>query len=130
MSEERYKRGLETIEQVMGEGGSQGLVRLGEDAPELARYAIEAFAELYADPQLDVKTRELLTVAALTALGNAPSQLKTHIGGALNVGCTEKELVAEITQMYAYSGFPAALNGLTVAREVFRERDQRSQGTG
>jgi len=130
MSDERYRRGLATIEQVMGEGGSEGLVSLAEDAPELARYAIEAFGELYADQALDVRTRELLTVAALTAMGNAPSQLKTHVGGALIAGCTEAEVVAAITQMYAYAGFPSALNGLTTALETFRERNEHRRGPG
>ena len=62
-------------------------------------------------------------VAALTALGNATPQLKVHIHGALNVGCTKEEVVEVIMQMAVYAGFPAALNGLFVAKEVFSERE-------
>ena len=58
-------------------------------------------------------------VAALTALGNASPQLKVHIAAALHVGCTREEIVEVIMQMAVYAGFPAALNGLFAAREVF-----------
>jgi 4-carboxymuconolactone decarboxylase len=62
-------------------------------------------------------------VAALTALGNAGPQLKVHIQAALNVGCSRLEVVETIMQMAVYAGFPAALNGLFAAKEVFQELD-------
>ena len=77
---------------------------------------------MVARPQLPLQTRELVTVGALTALGNAQPQLKAHIRGALNAGCTPREVLEVIMQMAVYAGFPAALNGLTAAREVFAER--------
>jgi 4-carboxymuconolactone decarboxylase len=58
-------------------------------------------------------------VAALTALGNAAPQLKVHIHGALNVGCSREEVIEITMQMAVYAGFPAALNGLFAAKEVF-----------
>ena len=58
-------------------------------------------------------------VAALTAMGNAAPQLKVHIAAALNVGVTRDEVVEVIMQMAVYAGFPAALNGLLAAKEVF-----------
>ncbi len=76
---------------------------------------------------LDLKTRELVVVAALTALGTATSQLKVHIHGSLNVGCSQQEIVEVIIQMAVYAGFPAALNGLFAAKEVFQER--KAEGT-
>ena len=63
-------------------------------------------------------------MAALTALGNAAPQLKVHIHGALNVGCTKQEVVEIMMQMAVYAGFPAALNGLFAAKEVFSERER------
>jgi len=60
----------------------------------------------------------------LTPTGNAAPQLKFHIHGALNVGCTRQEVVEVIMQMAVYAGFPAALNGLPAAKEVFIERDE------
>ena len=62
-------------------------------------------------------------VAALSAMGTARPQLKVHIHGALNVGCTREEVIEIMIQMAVYAGFPAALNGMFVAKEVFDERD-------
>jgi 4-carboxymuconolactone decarboxylase len=62
-------------------------------------------------------------VAALTALGNAVPQLKVHVHGARNVGCSQQEIVEVIMQMSVYAGFPAALNGLFAAKEVFAQHD-------
>ena len=56
-------------------------------------------------------------------MGTATSQLRVHIHGALNVGCQPSEIIEAILQMAVFAGFPAAINGLNVAREVFRECD-------
>ncbi len=72
-----------------------------------------------------MKSREIATVAALTALGNTPPQLKVHINGALNVGCSREKVTECILQMAVYAGFPAALNGMFAAKEVFKERDEK-----
>jgi 4-carboxymuconolactone decarboxylase len=74
---------------------------------------------------LDLRSREIATVAALTALGIATPQLKVHIHGGLNVGLTRQELIEIIIQMAIYAGFPAALNAMFAAREVFQERDEK-----
>ncbi len=96
---------------------------LKDTAPELADWILSfAYGDVFARPGLDHCTRELATVAALTALGNAQPQLKVHIGGALNVGCTPEAVVDVILQMTVYAGFPSALNGITAAREVFAAR--------
>lgn len=68
---------------------------------------------------LDLKSREIATVAALTSLGNCIPQLKVHIQGALNVGCQPREIIEIIIQMAVYAGFPAALNAMQAAKEVF-----------
>jgi 4-carboxymuconolactone decarboxylase len=52
-------------------------------------------------------------------MGNAAPQLKVHIHAALNVGCTREEIIETMIQMALYAGFPAALNGLFAAEEVF-----------
>ena len=64
-----------------------------------------------------------MTVAALTALGHCQPQLNVHINGALNVGCAPQEIVEVILHMSVYAGFPAALNGMFVAKSVFAERE-------
>jgi len=58
-------------------------------------------------------------------MGNALSQLKVHINGALNVGCSRTEIIEVIMQMAVYAGFPAALNGLFAAKEVFDQIERK-----
>lgn len=120
----RYSRGWEKLREIDGQAGERVIASLSDIAPDFAKYLIEfPFGDIYSRPQLDLKAREIGVVAALTALGNAAPQLKVHIHGALNVGCTREEVVEIIMQMAVYAGFPAALNGLFVAKEVFAERD-------
>ena len=120
MHSERYATGLNILRQVDGKSGEVVLESLRDIAPDFARYLIEfPFGDIYARPGLDLKNREIAVVAALTALGNASPQLKVHIAAALHVGCTREEIVEVIMQMAVYAGFPAALNGLFAAREVF-----------
>ncbi len=118
MSDERYQAGLQQLAQIDGEAGEKVLAALA-----VARYTIEfPFGDIYRRPGLDLKSRELATVAALTALGNAQPQLAVHLHAALNVGCSQAELVEVIIQMAVYAGFPAALNGMFTAKQVFAER--------
>ena len=63
----------------------------------------------------------MLTVAALTVLGYPQAELKDHIHGALNVGCTPGEILEIILQMAVYAGFPAALEAVRTAASVFEE---------
>lgn len=128
MSPTRYERGWEKLKEIDGEAGERVIASLQDIAPDLARYTIEfPFGDVYSRPGLDLKSREIATVAALTALGNAAPQLQVHIHAALNVGCTRTEIVEVIIQMAVYAGFPAALNGMFAAKEVFQERDKKGQ---
>ena len=120
MHSERYTTGLAMLKTVDGKGGEQVVESLQDIAPDFARYLIEfPFGDIYSRPGLDLKSREIAVLAALTALGNATPQLKVHIAAALHVGLTREEIVEVIMQMAVYAGFPAALNGLFAAKEVF-----------
>lgn len=117
---DRYRQGLAKLQEIDGEAGERVIENLADIAPDFARYLIEfPFGDIYSRPGLDLRSREIAVVAALTALGNAQPQLKVHLQGALNVGVTREEIVEVIMQMSVYAGFPAALNGLAAAREVF-----------
>jgi 4-carboxymuconolactone decarboxylase len=125
MDNERYLRGWAKLKEVDGQAGENVIESLRDIAPDFARLLIEfPFGDIYSRPGLDLKTRELAVVAALSALGNAAPQLKVHIQGALNVGCSEQEIVEVIMQMAVYAGFPAALNGLFTAKEVFAQKNE------
>lgn len=98
---------------------------LADIAPDFADYLLEfPFGDIYSRPGLDVRAREIATVAALTAMGTALPQLKVHIAAGLNVGLSRTEIVEVIIQMSVYAGFPAALNGLFAAKEVFAENER------
>jgi 4-carboxymuconolactone decarboxylase len=73
------------------------------------------------DGPLDPITRELAAVALLTAIGTERMALRQHLRGALAAGATREQIVHVLEQMAIYAGFPAALNGVAVAREVFAE---------
>lgn len=124
----RYERGLEKLKEIDGEIGERVVASLADLAPDFARYLIEfPFGDIYSRSGLDLKSREIAVVAALTAMGNAAPQLKVHIQGALNVGVSREEVIETIMQMAVYAGFPAALNGLFAAREVFASLDTLDQ---
>ena len=124
MTTSRYETGLAKLREIDGEAGANVIESLHDIAPDFARYLIEfPFGDIYARPGLDLRSREIAVVASLTALGNATPQLKVHIQAALNVGVTKDEIVEVIMQMAVYAGFPAALNGLFAAKDVFAVSD-------
>ena len=124
MSNQRYVQGLAKLTEIDGEAGEKVINSLANICPDLGKYIIEyPFGDIYQREGLDLKTRELVTVAALTALAHCQPQLNVHINGALNVGCAPQEIVEVILQMSVYAGFPAALNGMFVAKAVFAERE-------
>lgn len=117
---DKFQRGLAKLKEIDGEAGEAVINALQDISPDLAKLTIEfGFGDIYSRPGLDLKLREIATVAALTALGFAIPQLKVHIKAALNVGCTQDEIKEIIIQMSAYAGFPAALNAMFAAKEVF-----------
>ncbi|MDO6765334.1 carboxymuconolactone decarboxylase family protein [Agarivorans sp. 1_MG-2023] len=123
MESNRYQRGLDKLNEIDGEAGHKVINSLATICPELAKFTIEfPFGDIYSRPVLDLKSREIATVSALTAMGNCAPQLAVHIHGALNVGCSPKEITEVILQMAVYAGFPAAINGMLVAKQVFEER--------
>lgn len=126
MDSERYITGQKMLQKVDGKGGEAVVNSLKDIAPDFARYLLEfPFGDIYARPGLDLRSREIATVAALTAMGNAAPQLKVHIAAALHVGLTQEEIIEVIMQMAVYAGFPAALNGLFAAKEVFAANGKR-----
>jgi 4-carboxymuconolactone decarboxylase len=129
-TQDRYQRGWEKLREIDEKAGDRFIESLKDIAPDFARYIIEfPFGDIFSRPGLDLRSREIAVVSGLTALGNATPQLKFHIHAALNVGCSRQEVIEVIMQMAVYAGFPAALNGLFAAREVFEERDT-SAGKG
>ncbi len=105
---------------VIGPDGEKMLAELEEVAPELGRYIVEfGYGEVYARPGLQLRERQLVTLAALVAQGGAAAQLELHIGGALRVGIARAEVIEAIVQCLPFVGFPRVLNAVATARQVF-----------
>ncbi len=126
ISDDQYRRGLAQLEK-MGGGSVQAMLgKTQEISPDLAKITVEfPYGEILSRKGLDLRSRQIATVAALTALGTAPVQLRAHIDMALAVGCSEEEIKEVIIQMAVYAGFPAALNGMAAAQEVFSARERK-----
>lgn len=114
----RYARGLEYLRKVDGPAGDAVVDKIAALSPDMAEMLVTTFGDYYSRPQLDLKTREIAVIAALTVLGHALPQLKVHVHAGLNVGLTPEEIREIILHMVPYIGFPATLNALFAAGEV------------
>ncbi len=131
VGESRLERGTRALSEIDGKAGENVVSALADIAPDFARYLIEfPFGDIYSRPGLDLRSREIATIAALTAMGNAVPQLKVHIEAGLNVGLTRDEITEIIMQMAVYAGFPAALNGLFAAKDAFAHRNATNVHSG
>ncbi len=101
--------------------GGEALTPTGDDPEMMAILQKYIFGEVFTVGELDIKTRELITVTSLAVQQTLP-QLKAHINGALNAGATPIELREAIYQLAPFIGFPKTLNALGVLNEVFKER--------
>ena len=129
-SDDRYQRGREVILNVWGqEQGSQILQRWQELSPDLERQIVEfMYGDLWTrpGPAPDRKTRSIVHVATLTAL-HRPTQLRTHVLGALQNGASEREIVETVLQVGLLAGFPTSWDALVVCNEVFAEYRAQSE---
>ncbi|MDK9296093.1 carboxymuconolactone decarboxylase family protein [Propionibacterium freudenreichii] len=119
---ERYDRGLEALNRINGNNGNQVLDSLADVAPDLGRWIIEQAGDVYPRPELDMRQRELVTLASLTTQGDTHDQLVVHINGALNVGLSRAEVTEAFLHCVPYVGFPKVLNAVSVLREVLATR--------
>lgn len=78
-----------------------------------------AFADVVSRPGIDLKTREMLTVAMLASMGTASGQLDFHMRAAMNTGVSRQEIVEIVYQVAVYAGIPAAMNAIASAKKAF-----------
>ena len=119
-----YERGAATMKAIGNASPGPGTSRFPnlppEQADDVQRKLVEfCFGDTWGreDSHIDLKTRRLLTIAALVAQGKE-RQLRGHIGGALNQGITPEEIVESIVHLIAYVGFPGGLTALEIANDV------------
>jgi 4-carboxymuconolactone decarboxylase len=92
---------------------------IGDIAPKFAELTDDVlFADVWNRGELAARDRSLITVAVLTAGGDA-DQLRFHLGRAKENGLTETELIEAITHLAFYAGWPKAMTAITVAKQVF-----------
>ena len=119
----RRERGLAVLASIDGDAGRSVIDSLADVSPALSHHiAAFAFGDVYDRPGLDARSRQLVTIGVLTALGCEP-QLRVHVGAALNVGLTREEITEAILHSCVYAGFPRSLNAIFAAQEVFAEHD-------
>ena len=119
---ERRQRGEKLLEKMLGP--EQARVRQGwrDNCPDFEEYVVEFVAgEIWSRPGLDLRTRSLVTIAAVAALGR-PLALELNIRMALNNGATRAEIIETLLHIAPYAGFPACWEGLLIANEVFKSQ--------
>ncbi|MED3890885.1 carboxymuconolactone decarboxylase family protein [Peribacillus frigoritolerans] len=117
--ENRFDKGLAVQVKIFGDV----IKEMQESAPSNQKHIQEylstfCFGDLYTRGGLDLKTRELLTLCIITALGGAEGQVKAHVQGNKNVGNDKETLIAAITHCLPYMGFPRTLNALACVNEI------------
>jgi len=116
-------KGIDMLRQLLGDDRAIEIrTAWAKLSPDFAHFVTDFLAgEVWSRPHLDLKTRSLITVAGLTALGR-PHGLSLNIEMALNNGATREEILETLLQMAPYAGFPACWEGLIIADEVFKQR--------
>ncbi|WP_068088801.1 carboxymuconolactone decarboxylase family protein [Polycladidibacter stylochi] len=120
----RLEKALEVLAR-LEEGAPQRVTEnLGKFAPDAAEVILGfAFTDVLSRDGIDLKTREMLTVAMLGAMGTAPEQLDFHMRAAMNCGVSREEIIEIIYQISVYAGVPAAMNAITSAKKAFAKAD-------
>ena len=114
-----FQAGLTTRTQVMGPEYVERALGAATDftLPMQEFITRNAWGNVWQRPGLDLKTRSLITVAMLTALGKQ-QELKAHVRGALNNGATPEELREVMLHATVYCGFPTAIDAFRSVTEV------------
>jgi len=121
----RYEAGLALSKSIFGDAIDTMYRQAPADQQHINRYLSgNCFGDTYTRTGLDVKTRELLTFSMLLALGGCEPQLKGHIQGNLKVGNGRATMMAVITQLLPFVGYPRTLNAMRCLNEVVPESRQ------
>lgn len=123
MNDEMHEKGLRVRKEVMGAAHVEARLAESTEFMQPLQYMISkwAYGEVWGREELPRKVRSLLVLAMMSAL-NRPQELRVHLRGALNNGCTEAEIRETLLQVAIYCGIPASLDAHLIAQEVFAER--------
>lgn len=120
---ERYRRGIDVAGRMASDKVGHFIESgVAEIAPDFARMVIEfAFGDIYAREGLDLRSRELVAIAALAANGRAAPQLRLHVEAAQSAGISRQEIIEVLMQTALYAGFPAALDALAGCHDLLTD---------
>jgi 4-carboxymuconolactone decarboxylase len=121
--ENRYEKGLKVQKEIFGETIDKMYEKSPKNQLHIQKYlSANCFGDYYTRKGLDTKTRELLTLSMLIALGGTELQIKGHIQGNTNVGNDKETLLGVMTQLLPYVGYPRTLNAIKCLNEVIPEK--------
>ena len=122
MTTDLFEKGLEVRRAVLGKGFVDKSISEADDFTRPLQELITEYCwgSIWTRPGLPRKTRSLINLAMLTAL-NRPHEVKLHLQGALNNGCSKEEIMEVLLQAAIYCGIPAAVDSFRSAKEFFQE---------
>lgn len=122
--ENRREKGREWIDGIFGEGTAENMMQTSPRGQEHIVEFLESycFGDFHTRNGIDMQHRELMTFCFLAAMGGCEAQLKTHAIGNKNAGTSKKEMVAAVTAMLPWIGFPRSLNALSVINDAYAEK--------
>ena len=126
MASELFEKGLKVRREVLGAEHVNASISQADDFSRPLQELVTEYCwgNVWSRPGLDRKTRSLINVAMLTAL-NRPHEVKLHLRGALNNGCSKNDIMEVLLQTAIYCGVPAAMDSLRVAKEFFQEVESK-----
>ncbi len=128
MKSELFEKGLQVRREVLGAEYVDASIAQADDFSRPFQELVTEYCwgSIWTRPGLDRKTRSLLNLAMLTAL-NRPHEVKLHIKGALNNGCSKNDIMEVLLQTAIYCGVPAAVDSFRVAKETFKEIESKKE---
>ena len=124
MTDDRFKKGMKVRKSVLGEAHVERAdANKTEFDADFQRFITEtAWGSVWVRPGLETKTRQLLTIAMLAALGKH-EELALHVRATRNTGVSRNEVKEVLMQVAVYAGVPAANSAFAVAKRVYAEMD-------
>jgi len=119
----RMEKGLNVQKEIFGEGIDKNYKESPVGQLHIQQYlSANCFGDYYTRKGLDIKARELVTLAILIAMGGSEPQIKAHIHGNLNIGNHKETLLNVMTQLLPYVGYPRTLNAIRCLNEVLPDK--------
>lgn len=119
---ERYQKGAAKMKELFGTEPRPGAMH-----DDFLKITVEnLFGDIWGRGGLATQERSMITLAALTVLGRDP-ELKVHIRGALNIGISREKINEIMIHLAHYGGWPAGVNGLRIAKQVFDSLDKKNE---